>query len=51
MPPGPDRTKQGEQALREVLARQDHGYAVPSPSRIPTLREFVKTWKADPKRA
>jgi integrase len=38
--------KQAERALREVLARQDRGYAVPSPSRIPTLREYVKTWKA-----
>jgi integrase len=37
--------KQAERALREVLARQDRGYAVPSPSRIPTLREYVKTWK------
>ena len=38
--------KQAARALREVLARQDRGYAVPSPSRIPTLREYVKTWKA-----
>lgn len=37
--------KQAERKLREVLARQDRGYAVPSPSRLPTLREYVKTWK------
>jgi len=29
-----------------VLARQDRGYAVPSPSRIPTLRECMETWKS-----
>ena len=37
--------KQAERRLREVLARQDRGHAVPSPSRIPTLSEYVKVWK------
>jgi integrase len=38
--------KQAERRRREILARQDRGHAVPSPSRIPTLREYVKGWKA-----
>src|SRR5262245_33791427 len=37
--------KAAEKALREVLGRKDKGYAVPSPSRLPTLRAFVATWK------
>src|SRR5262245_52821319 len=37
--------KAAEKALREVLGRQDRGYAVPSPSRLPTLKEYVETWK------
>ena len=37
--------KAAEKALREVLSRADRGYAVPSPSRLPTLREYVDTWK------
>jgi integrase len=37
--------KQAERRLRDVLARQDRGHAVPSPSQLPTLREYVKTWK------
>jgi integrase len=37
--------KQAERKLREILARQDRGHAVPSPSRIPTLSQYVETWK------
>jgi len=35
--------KQAQRALRDVLARQDRGLAVPS--RVPTLSEYVKVWK------
>jgi len=37
--------KQAETRLREILTRQGRGHAVPSPSQIPTLREYVKTWE------
>src|SRR5215470_1095171 len=37
--------KQAEKRLREILARQDRGHAVPSPSQLPTLREYVRTCK------
>ncbi len=37
--------KQATRALREVLARQDRGHAVPSPSTVPTLREYVDCWR------
>ena len=35
--------RQAEEQLRKVLARQDDGHAVPS--RVPTLAEFLETWK------
>ena len=37
--------KQATLALREVLARQDLGHAVPSPSTMPTLRDYVDRWR------
>jgi integrase len=37
--------KQAQRALREVLGRKDRGHAAPSPSRIPTLRQYVDLWK------
>jgi integrase len=37
--------KQAEKALREILAKQDRGLAVPSPTQIPTLGDYVDTWK------
>ena len=36
--------KQAARALREILARQDRGLAVPS--RSPTLSEHVESWKS-----
>lgn len=35
--------KAAERALREVLAKQDRGLAVPS--RIPTVAEYLEVWK------
>jgi len=35
--------RQAEEQLRKVLSRQDDGHAVPS--RVPTLAEFLETWK------
>lgn len=37
--------KQAERALRETLAKQDRGLAVPSPAKLPTVREYVERWK------
>jgi len=37
------RRTDAEKELRRILARQDDGYAVPS--RVPTLAEYVETWK------
>lgn len=37
--------RQAQRALRETLARQDRGHAVPSPSNQPTLREYVDRWQ------
>ena len=37
--------KQAERRLREILGKQDHGQAVPSRARIPTLRVYVDRWK------
>jgi integrase len=38
--------KQASCALREILAKQDRGFVVPSPSTMPTLREYVERWRA-----
>src|SRR5690606_33382777 len=37
--------RDAERALRETLARKADGFAVPSPSTMPTLRAYVKTWE------
>ncbi len=37
--------KQAQRALREILGRQDHGYAVPSPSSMLTLRQYAQRWR------
>lgn len=35
--------RQAERALREIVGRLDRGLA--TPSRVPTLRQYVETWK------
>lgn len=37
--------KAAEKELRSILSRQDRGYAIPSPSRIPTLKAYLERWK------
>src|SRR5262249_23210384 len=37
--------KQAQKRMRELLTRGDRGQAVPSPSRIPTLKDYVAAWK------
>jgi len=37
--------KAAEKRLREVLGQGDRGHALPSPARIPRLRDFVKAWE------
>lgn len=37
--------RDAQRALREKLKNRDDGHAIPSPSSIPTLAEYVKRWE------